>query len=144
MPEDLKDSIERLIDFLHNRLDEQRALALAAPDGSWSVSYGGHNEDYPQRITNDASVLVAETYWGGERPAPEAEYIAYWNPYRVMRDIAGHRRTLSRASRWLKLAGDSWSDTDRVRMEMIHEGLRDLAVTHADHDEFDPQWRVRA
>jgi hypothetical protein len=52
------------------------------------VSYGGHASNYPQAVTNGAAILVAQTFYGGGRPAPEAEYIARWNPEFTLGAIA--------------------------------------------------------
>lgn len=58
-----------------DELDAIELRALAAAREPWHVEYlGGHG--YPQRITNNAAVLVATTY-EGTRPAGNAEFIAH-------------------------------------------------------------------
>lgn len=49
--------------------------ADAAVRGPWHVEYFG-DSGYPQRIANDAAVLVADTHEGGGYPARTAEFIA--------------------------------------------------------------------
>lgn len=50
-----------------------RARADAATPGPWHVEYLGKAR-YPQRVSNDTAVMVAETFVGG--PADDAEFIA--------------------------------------------------------------------
>jgi hypothetical protein len=56
-------------------LDAIEARVEATPKGPWHVEYFG-DHDYPQRIGNDAAILVAETYEGGEGIRPTPEFIA--------------------------------------------------------------------
>lgn len=47
-----------------------------ATKGPWHVEYFG-DRGYPQRIGNDAAIIVADTHWGGGGLAPDAEFIAH-------------------------------------------------------------------
>ena len=55
-------------------LEEIELRALAATREPWHVEYLG-DHGYPQRIANDAAVVVATTY-EGTQPAGNAEFIA--------------------------------------------------------------------
>lgn len=52
-----------------------RQLLAAATTRPWHVEYLGE-QGYPQRISNDAAVIVAETFQGPPLPAADAELIA--------------------------------------------------------------------
>jgi len=58
-----------------DQLDEIELRAAAATREPWHVEYFGDN-GYPQRIANDAAILVADTHEGGGHPARTAEFIA--------------------------------------------------------------------
>jgi len=56
-------------------LDAIQTRATMATRGPWHVEWDGTG--YPQRVFNDAAVLVAETCTGPEWPPTDAEFIAH-------------------------------------------------------------------
>jgi hypothetical protein len=56
-----------------------RERAEAAAKGPWRVQYFG-DAGYPQRVSNDAAELVAQTFEGGTGLRPTPEYIASMHP----------------------------------------------------------------
>src|SRR5689334_8305279 len=56
-------------------LDAVQSRASMATRGPWHVEWDGTG--YPQRVFNDAAVLVAETCTGPEWPPTDAEFIAH-------------------------------------------------------------------
>lgn len=66
-------------DLLRRAAVKLREHAEAAPSGPWNVQYFG-DRGYPQRVSNEAAVLVANTYDGPPSPAGSAEYIALMHP----------------------------------------------------------------
>ncbi len=56
-------------------LDAIQTRATMATRGPWHVEWDGTG--YPQRVLNDAAVLVAETCTGPEWPPTDAEFIAH-------------------------------------------------------------------
>jgi hypothetical protein len=66
-------------DLLRRAAAKLRGRAEAAPHGPWNVQYFG-DRGYPQRVSNEAAVLVANTYDGPPSPAGSAEFIALLHP----------------------------------------------------------------
>jgi hypothetical protein len=57
-------------------IEEIEMRALAATREPWHVEYFGDG-GYPQRVANDAGVVVCDTHDGGGYPATNAEFIAH-------------------------------------------------------------------
>ncbi|NEA21593.1 hypothetical protein [Actinomadura bangladeshensis] len=56
-------------------LDAVAQLLTGLPRGPWHVEYFG-DEGYPQRVCNDAAIVVADTHQGGTGLRPTPEFIA--------------------------------------------------------------------
>lgn len=81
--------------------------ADAAVRGPWHVEYFG-DSGYPQRIANDAAVIVADTHEGGH-PARTAEFIAAARSD-VPTLIAEVERLRVNVAKLLASKGTSWAD----------------------------------
>jgi hypothetical protein len=58
------------------RRAEIRDRVDATPRGPWHTEYFG-DAGYPQRIANDAAILIADTHEGGTGLRPIPEFIAH-------------------------------------------------------------------
>lgn len=68
-----------------------------------------------------------------------AEYIAYWDPARVLTDLAAKRAVLA----YLQLVQDAILDNNLWGLDNpTTEALRHLAAPYAEHPDFDPSWRI--
>jgi hypothetical protein len=81
-----------------------------------------------------------------------AEYIAYWDPARVLADIAAKRRIIG----WCREVvgerrminygtfGCLKDDPEALAVTLAMETLRNLAAPYAEHPDFQPEWRIDA
>jgi hypothetical protein len=138
-----------LVAFLIARYGEEQQLAEAATPGEWVALDGGvqalDGSGEPQWPVSDTE---------SERSREDRVHIAYWDPARVLADIAAKRKLLH----WC--ANEVLSGVDLTGMEKpgwsVHASrpgrhvevftaafaLRTLAAPYAGHSDFDPGWRI--
>lgn len=66
-------------DLLRRAAQVARTAADTAPRGPWTIAARGPR-GYPQSITNQAAVLVAETFDAPDSPQGAPRHIALWHP----------------------------------------------------------------
>ena len=151
-----------IVTFLKGRLDEEEMAALAPSRGPWWWSASGEKQ-YPQtiygRADDGATALVAETFCGPvdgtglTRSPHEAEHIAYWNPTRILAEIAAKRAILGQATRFAhhpdwcgRWTGLAFDEDESCTCGGAAEAEREIALIFAqpfaEHEDFDPAWRT--
>lgn len=125
-------------EFLTARYDEEQQLAEAAVPGPWHIELLG-GKGYPQRISNARAIVIGQTYTNPAYPPVNAEHMVYWDPARVLADIAAKRALLAYLVRLAEVILDNnlWS----LEGESDH-GLRLLAAPYATHPDYDPAWSL--
>ncbi|MFE4310619.1 DUF6221 family protein [Streptomyces sp. NPDC056891] len=120
--------------FLHARLDEDAALASRCDaDGCGQWSARGNTVDFCQM---DLS---------GFHPAI-ARHVALHDPARVLRDVDAKRRVLAR-HQLSPASGDPelpWDNVDDCQYDGDRwpcSDLLDLALSYAEHPDYQEQWR---
>lgn len=142
-----------LVEFLTARLDEDERIARAATERApWS-----HNADDYWMITGtDGDVVV---YDESAPTDAEAAHIARHDPARVLADVAAKRAILTEhlPDMAREYRDGAWRDRPQCGACVTWRGegeavpapapcltLRRLAVSYADHPDFDESWRVAA
>jgi hypothetical protein len=128
-----------LVEFLHARLDDEERMAREATPGPWEVDNPNSGSGYPPfwNIVNDAFVnppadddepwLAVELHTGVKA---DADHIAYWDPARVLADVAA-KRTLIEAI----------VDHNTARgLPIDPPALRILAAPYASHPDYQQEW----
>lgn len=141
-----------LTEFLTARYDEEQQLAQAAAPGPWHVELLGA-KGYPQRISNAQATVIGQTYTSPTYAPAGARHIAYWDPARVVADLAAKRALIQLAFRYAA-DFDQRSGCGHT-VEQIATGacpfvgemesmdlLRLLAAPYSEHPDFDPAWRT--
>ncbi|MFD6280727.1 DUF6221 family protein [Streptomyces sp. NPDC060209] len=111
--------------FLHARLDEQKAAALAAggTGADWQALGTGVystplDEDAPPDVTTGPEV------GGSDEDAARAEHVALHDPARTLKEVEAKRQLI------VFLRPD----------EVYGRSLRLLAAVYSDHPEYRPEW----
>ena len=134
-----------LIEFLRERLDEEEATAVEAGPAPWCWS--GLDGDYPTLDSGtDACILTAWVHGddGGivvERP--DAAHIAYWDPARVLAEVAAKRAIIDGLSVFesrLDLDGEPVGMIRTLTGRAYRLATLTLAQVYAEHPDFDPAW----
>jgi hypothetical protein len=140
--------MDDLIGWLCVQLDDDEALARAAPPGSWTAipanSQGSIVErdapTYPARY-----VIVPDEYGDGVVPA-DAAHIARHDPARILREVEAKRRILNRIESLLRpMPADASSAavgivTARLTEYELHV-LPLLALPYSDRPGYREEWR---
>lgn len=113
-----------VVEFINARLDEEEMAAVAATRGPWKVTAP---RGYPQRITNDRAVVIAETYMGPKVPPYDANHIVRQDPNRTFRKVRALRNLL-------KAHVDYYGPGDDEHFPI--PTLRILAAIWDDHDDY--------
>jgi uncharacterized protein DUF6221 len=146
-----------LVDFLRARLDEDERVAQQASAGPWSYDPGKQwhappsalgvsspGEEYVNGGTADDPLCIAAT-GPADLPAAmaDAQFIARWNPARVLAEVAAKRAILAalalredQADGPGTLAAVTGSHAVGLRIAVAA-----LAQPYADHPDFDPAWK---
>lgn len=131
-----------IAEFLTARLDAEEAAAREACDndsGDWFMGRKWNvyrAEDETPQEDDETNRLVVE----GNVKA-QSEHIAYWNPSRVLADIAAKRAVIDlyRGERGL-LASRGHNAEGESRVWLLEAVLVRLAAPYAEHADFDPAW----
>ncbi|MFF5900660.1 DUF6221 family protein [Streptomyces argenteolus] len=135
-----------LVAFLHARLDEREAAAVAAggADESWQAwgtgiySVASADDDVPPLVTTGPEV------GGSDEDAARAAHIALHDPAQVLREVEATRSLLRQytAPETDTTPTDAlnrfMASTQRTAVEMA---VRHLAQAHAGHPDYQPEWR---
>ncbi|MFG2591375.1 DUF6221 family protein [Streptomyces sp. NPDC048438] len=135
-----------LVAFLQARLDEQGAAAVAAGGTSegWQALgtgvYSGASldDDVPPLVTAGPEV------GGSDEDAARAEHIALHDPAQVLREVEATRGLLEQYT--APETGEGLPDAFNRHAASMHHMAVDLAVrhlaqAHADHPDYQPEWR---
>lgn len=146
-----------LVEFLTARLDEDEAAAKAATAGPWRYnprkawhlpppSFGvlSAAEEFVAAGPVERPVCVAATGMADDpQSMRDAAHIARHDPARVLADVAAKRDTVE-AYRLRVEQSDSAEDVSLLvgyHATGLGIALRNLAVVHAGHPDYDEAWR---
>lgn len=131
------------LDYLRARLDEEeaqarRAIAEPDDDGVWSDE---RPYEHSAMVTGAGITIYDE---GGHSPQ-QAWHIAYWDPARVLAEIAAKRQIIclyqeAMAADQNRMEGYEIHENEGER-SIIHHVVIALVQVYADRDDFDPAWR---
>lgn len=116
-----------LAEWLTAQLDREEAAARAATPGPWKLSEPQGNWIWPH---------VCNTY-GSERV--NAEHIAYWDPARVLADIAAKRGIVAE---YVAIKEARLPAIIQIIEVALFRCLRLLAQPYAGQSGFDPAWVI--
>jgi hypothetical protein len=126
---------EDLIAFVRARLDEDEQVARSCVmTASDSIKVGLSVTLWKAR---DIGGPELPSVWNGtavvarELSDEDAEHIARWDPVRVLAEVEAKRRMLNEAIRLMRYDGE-------------FEFLEILALPHASHPDYRPEWRPAA
>ena len=135
-----------LVEFLRARLDEEEATAQLAQHCAttpWHY-FGGRKFANTAVISAENGDSIGRCGGCGEQGEyydSPAMHIAYWDPARVLAEVAAKRAILGLCAE----AIDIGSDDDGPLTSGSNLGtdvLRAFAQPYADHPGFDPSWRA--
>lgn len=137
-----------LVDFYATRLDEEEQIAKAATAGPWSIGeplpYGDPDGGLSV-VSGDDEVAGSGHSGGGVWAQVDADHILRHDPARVLRDVEVGRRILGlyTASRerdeWMRQA--TGEAPTALATAAYGEALKALALSHADHEDYQEAWR---
>ncbi len=143
--------------FLTARLNVEQQLAedAAVRAAQWNTAEPSPSawgdEERPAQILADGKPIIT---FGIEYGAPLAvDHVAYWDPARVLAEIAAKRRVLARHQRMGSVYRDALVpdacegcglDEGEWNVADINEcpELLDLAAPFSGHEDFDESWRT--
>lgn len=132
--------MDDLVQFLRDRLDEDETLARAATPGPWKQS-GIGEYGWGVSFNRPGSGVEAEDTDQGRA---DADHIALHHPGRVLAEVEAKRQILT----WHRKPTESeFNDgTYRTMGCRCYGGwpcptLRALALSYADHPDYDQAWR---
>lgn len=105
-----------LMQFLRDRLDEDKRIAEAARSGPWKVA----NDAFGPRVDNPSYTIT------GNATEPDLSHIARHHPSRVLREVEAKRQLL-----------DALAPIEKYRWS-----LRLLALPYADHPDYQQEWTL--
>ncbi|MEU5742039.1 DUF6221 family protein [Streptomyces tendae] len=116
-----------LVQFLHARLDEDERTARAATAGPWRAN----KHKYGAEVYTESGEGVAFDHDAGGVGWDDADFIAEWDPARVLREIDAKRRIVDRYA-WLREHGDTGGTAWVLPL---------LALPYADRPGYRDEWR---
>lgn len=142
-----------IAEFLTARLDAEWQLAVAAQGRyaggePWGPTWAYDREHFRVVIDGQTAVAAKDTR------DVDGEHIAYWDPARVLADIAAKRRIVERHGAFAPRGGSKLMGFWKICTECGSgeeyqyptdwpcDTLRLLAALYADHPDFDPAWRI--
>lgn len=124
---------DALVQFLHDRLDEDERQARAAMTyaaAAWFIETSGIVTTGPDDdvYTDDREV---------------AEHIARHDPARVLRDVEAKRAVVEQYEQAGRYATTTWgqSNADQSRARTLRKVARLLALPYSDHPDYQDAWR---
>lgn len=132
-----------LVEFLTARYDEEQRLAGAASEpgmgANWHTAGMGADGRFVAEATEGAGS------WGIARFtfAGHGTHAAYWDPARVLADIAAKRGLLAFAAEYASEQEDHYGTGDAPALPPAENPvLRLLAAPYAGHPDYNPAWRI--
>jgi Family of unknown function (DUF6221) len=143
--------VSHLVAFLNARLDEDEAAANEATPGSWYSFNSGHGDDwyvasrnYGQVSTGMHAEMENVEILMIERDHRDADFIARWDPARVLREVDAKRRILAEHRVWEPRWGCTrcreWIGGIPEKVAWPCPTVRALAAVYSDHPDCDPAW----
>jgi hypothetical protein len=131
---------DALVQFLHDRLDEDEQAAAAASAGPWTpwrrkallrgLGQLEHAVTLPgEGVGSRASIVTASWL--------DAEHIARHDPARVLTEVDAKRAIVD----WVEECRAFFWQTDSTLTPSAYRVLAPLAVVYADHPDYREEWR---
>jgi hypothetical protein len=112
--------VDDLVQWLTAQLDEDERIARGAGGDSWRRQ--DHPSDTVAIYDSKGEPVVYDEGWPTEE---QAEFVAEWNPARVLREIDSKRRTLVRCQEAMLAANP-------MLVHFAKQTVREMALPYAD------------
>jgi hypothetical protein len=130
---------DALVQFIRDRLDEEKRDAHAAADGAPGADWGVMADDIEQVLTSTSNGVTHTplVQFGADDPVAVLTHIARHDPARVLTGIEAKRRLVDDMAKIV--GGDYIDDGEPVLAEWV---LLLLALPYADHPDYREEWRT--
>jgi hypothetical protein len=151
-----------IVDFLTARYDEEQQLAACAAAGDpapWRANTSNQRGNQFRDEHGNGLVIAADDIplWDCEgsstlcMTASTARHVAYWDPARVLADIAAKRAIVKgyagARTRLAEVRRDGYHAFNAQKVQGAEEALTmavlALAAPYAEHPDYDPAWRIQ-
>jgi hypothetical protein len=139
-------TVDDLVQFLRDRLDEDEQIARAATEGPWVAEVSGETGHCV--IPADAQStreFVAKTQLYAA--AFDAEHIAAHNPARALREIDAKRQIIARYVEHERLDRETFDAEGQHARSLVSlraaylDAVRELAAVYSDRPGYREEWR---